>query len=1072
MGVILLLLALAAAGAQAGPPSDADVLARIEAGEIGKAETLAREVIDREASVPGVPVSRLADHLQRLAESFYGAGTRQASEAALRLFGRALSLRETRAVEEPGPLAGLLHDLSTIHFNGGDYEASETAERRALSIYESLEPPDALRAAQSRRDLGLISMAQGRLQEAASLLQESLEAIEVSAGADPAQKAAGRNYLAELYRLQGRYAEAASVLEGLVREGPAAAGGGAANDEATLFPAFLNNLAGVYRDQERFDEAETLLRRSLALRQAASPRDDAGVALATLNIAELYRAQGKLAEAEPLYAEALRLARHALGAGNAGLFEFINQSAVLFREQGRHAKAEPRFREALALIESSLGPRHPRVAQSHLDLAELLRLRGRCQEADIHYRKAVEIRAASLGPRHPDVAEALAARAGCLATMPAQRAAARWALDEAIAILGGSEAHPAAAVDALARRAELTHVSDSEGSRRDLASALRLVESMRPHRGGGEAVRAEFFGRYTPLYETMVSWEIEAGRPAQALLAAERGRARALLDQLAAAHVGDTAPLPRELADRQTAARAELAELRERMSFETSRPDVKPAERLARMETYERRLDAATRSFRELYDEARNASPAWRGASGGAGAGQPATPDEIQRDVAPASRDGAEGLLLLYELGTKESFVFVVPPAAGPIEARKLVAGRDDAAALGIAPGPLTGAALGRILSAPASGLLGHLASPPASAVAPSAPSASSPVPAVPTTRGIGGLSTGADVDLRRLHALWRVLVPAATWARVQRAGEVLVVPDGPLFLLPFEALVVRQGTDVASTRFWLDAGPPLRYAPSATFVHELKRRFGAAVADRTRARALSVSDPVYEATARTPVPAPVSSRGSSVRGAWLGSGALSRLPGTAVETRAVREALEPVADVSVLDGAAAREPAVRDALAGKRYLHIATHGLVDAERGELFAALALTPPPAGASRGDDDGFLQLFEIYDLRLDADLAVLSACGSNTGRLVSGEGVFALSRGFLVAGARRVVASQWPVDDASTAVLVGALFRGVARGQSDGGIDTARALRDAKLRVRREAAWAHPFFWAPFVLTGLE
>ena len=94
-------------------------------------------------------------------------------------------------------------------------------------------------------------------------------------------------------------------------------------------------------------------------------------------------------------------------------------------------------------------------------------------------------------------------------------------------------------------------------------------------------------------------------------------------------------------------------------------------------------------------------------------------------------------------------------------------------------------------------------------------------------------------------------------------------------------------------------------------------------------------------------------------------------------------------------------------------------------------------------------------------------MLSACGSNAGRVVAGEGVFALSRGFLVAGARRVVASQWPVDDASTAALMGELYRGMAAAP-----DAAHALRDAKRRLRHDARWADPFFWAPFVLTGAE
>ena len=86
-------------------------------------------------------------------------------------------------------------------------------------------------------------------------------------------------------------------------------------------------------------------------------------------------------------------------------------------------------------------------------------------------------------------------------------------------------------------------------------------------------------------------------------------------------------------------------------------------------------------------------------------------------------------------------------------------------------------------------------------------------------------------------------------------------------------------------------------------------------------------------------------------------------------------------------------------------------------------------------------------------------------------MQGEGVFALSRGFLAAGARRVVASQWAVEDRSTAELMGRFFRGIADAERAGRHpDYAQALRDAKRGVRQQAKWAHPYYWAPFVLVG--
>ena len=188
-----------------------------------------------------------------------------------------------------------------------------------------------------------------------------------------------------------------------------------------------------------------------------------------------------------------------------------------------------------------------------------------------------------------------------------------------------------------------------------------------------------------------------------------------------------------------------------------------------------------------------------------------------------------------------------------------------------------------------------------------------------------------------------------------------------------------------------------------------------------------------------------------------------------------IREAFAGSERVTVLEGLAASESNLRSSLGDHRFLHMATHGLVDERRGSLFASLALTPPPGPTVDSEDDGFLQLFEIYGLHLSSvEIAVLSACDTNVGESFEGEGVFAMSRGFLASGAQRVVASQWPVDDASTAMLMGHFFQAIAEAEQAGeSIDFARALRDAKLAVRSDPdhpQWAGPYFWAPFILTG--
>jgi CHAT domain-containing protein len=313
-----------------------------------------------------------------------------------------------------------------------------------------------------------------------------------------------------------------------------------------------------------------------------------------------------------------------------------------------------------------------------------------------------------------------------------------------------------------------------------------------------------------------------------------------------------------------------------------------------------------------------------------------------------------------------------------------------------------------------------------------------------------------------RLHALWKVLVPSQVWERIRNAGQVTVVPAGPLHQLPFEALVVRASTD-APPSYWLDEGPPVRYAVSATTLLQLEQ------ASRASYRypgvdVLSVSNPTLGAGEDT------ATRGPGNAGTALRAGGWSRLPplpGTERESALVQQAFGS-ARVAVLSQETATESAVRAQCANKRYLHLATHGVVDEATSDVLAGLVLTregPQPAA------DGRLQLYEIDGLRLTAQLAVLSACRTAAGKQLESEGVFALARGFHVAGALRVVASLWSVSDASTAQLMGEFFARIAAFErSKHPVDYATALRDAKRAVRAQDQWAQPFHWAPFLLSG--
>jgi CHAT domain-containing protein len=158
--------------------------------------------------------------------------------------------------------------------------------------------------------------------------------------------------------------------------------------------------------------------------------------------------------------------------------------------------------------------------------------------------------------------------------------------------------------------------------------------------------------------------------------------------------------------------------------------------------------------------------------------------------------------------------------------------------------------------------------------------------------------------------------------------------------------------------------------------------------------------------------------------------------------------------------GASAREWTFKREARSARIIHIATHGVID-DRAPLYSALLFAP---GGPDGDD-GLLEAREVLDLRFDADLVVLSACDTARGRIGAGEGVIGLSWAFLVAGCRTLVVAQMPAETKSTAALMVEFHRRLRQGLSP-----AAALQQAQLALRRDPRFAHPFYWAPFVVIG--
>jgi CHAT domain-containing protein len=193
-------------------------------------------------------------------------------------------------------------------------------------------------------------------------------------------------------------------------------------------------------------------------------------------------------------------------------------------------------------------------------------------------------------------------------------------------------------------------------------------------------------------------------------------------------------------------------------------------------------------------------------------------------------------------------------------------------------------------------------------------------------------------------------------------------------------------------------------------------------------------------------------------------SGPIPRLPFTRREAQAILSAAPRGSSLALLDFEASRATVMDPQLAQYRVVHFATHGWLTASRPELSGLLLSLYDRQGKPQ---PGFLTAADAFNLKLGADLVVLSGCHTALGKDVRGEGLVGLTRGFMYAGAGRVLASLWPVDDAATAALMTRLYARLLGPQA---LTPAAALRAAQLDLMKQPRFRHPFFWGAFQLQG--
>jgi CHAT domain-containing protein len=280
---------------------------------------------------------------------------------------------------------------------------------------------------------------------------------------------------------------------------------------------------------------------------------------------------------------------------------------------------------------------------------------------------------------------------------------------------------------------------------------------------------------------------------------------------------------------------------------------------------------------------------------------------------------------------------------------------------------------------------------------------------------------------------------------------RLIVVPDGVLYYLPFEALI-HNGR-------YLVQDHEISYAPSASMLGLFEDSESEPRSNKAM-ELLAIGDPNFDSKStgkesKNNLPARTKQI-SAERNFNLAS-----LPRTRDEIKYIASLFPPDRQ-RVLMGDEGTEAAFkREPLSNFRRLHFATHSVSD-EKFPLRSGVALTP--GGDTK--EDGILEVREIAKLDLDCDLVVVSACQTGRGQLLLGEGIIGLSRAFLYAGARSVIVSLWDVTDMSTGQLMKDFYKNLTQGMSN-----SAALRRAKLQMLENTRMQrHPYYWSSFVMVG--
>jgi CHAT domain-containing protein/tetratricopeptide (TPR) repeat protein len=880
---------------------------------------------------------------------------------ALESFQQSLALSE--AVGDKTAIAMARGYIGRVRLQQGAYTPALESLQKSLAMFEDLE--DKAGIGLTLNNIGLVYLSRGDYAQALEIFQKSLainEAVEDKAGIGTTLNGIGL-----VHYEQGDYALALEAHQ------KSLAISESAGDRAGMARA-LNNIGRVYRSRGDYARALESYQKSLTLSEINGSKY--GIAILMHNIGNIQRYQGNYAQALEFYQKSLAL-REEIG-DRSGIASTLDNIGKTYYLKGDYEQALERFQKSLGLSEA---------VENKTFIASALNSIGRVHNSQGNRAQAIEDFRKSLSLR-----EAMGDKAGIADTL------------NNIVDIYEAQGQYSQALDTASRAAELAgQIGYLEGlwkarlsagaayralnqparARPAFEEAISTIESLRANVAGGVGEQQRFFESKVSPYHAMIDLLAYEGRPAEALIFAERAKSRALLDVMRTGHVNITKAMTGQEQEQERQLNGQLVALNTRISSETARSNPDQS-RLAELNA---QLQKARLDFEAFQTNLYMTHPELRAQRGEA---QP-----LRFEEAAALLPNTSSALLEYVVTNDKTYLFAITKAASKAETD-----------IRVYTLPVKQDELDKQIDV--------------------------------FRRQLASRDLGFRASASKLYEL--LLKPAE--AQLRGKTNLIISPDDQLWDLPFQAL------QTGANRFLIETSA-IAYTPSLTVLREMMGRRKNHDAEDAPVGLLALGNPTLGK--ETVDKATLAMRDER----------LDPLPEAEKEVKALGQ-LYGSAHSKIYIGSDAREDRLKAEAARARVLHFATHGILN-NASPMYSHLAL-------AQGDtnEDGLLETWEVMQLDLKADLAVLSACETARGRFGAGEGMIGLSWAMFIAGVPATVVSQWKVESASARDLMIRFHRQALTAKPRA--SKTEALRQAALKLLNNPETSHPFYWAGFVLIG--